>query len=206
MSTVFDDLAASRVYDRGMWPLERWALARLRRRLFPQARGRVLELGIGTGVNLPLYASAAQVIATDASAEMLRAARHRRTKAAICWSLVDAQALPFPDACFDYVTASLLFCSVSEPLIALREVRRVLRPTGRLLLLEHVRGPGLIMAAVTELINVPWYAWQRVCHLNRETARVVAAAGFVVQSTQRHAFGVFQCIEALSPAADGGIP
>lgn len=198
MSTVYDDLAASRVYDRGMWPLERLVLGRLRRRLFSQARGQVLELGVGTGVNLPLYAHGARVIATDASGEMLRAARYRPpVQALVRWSLADAQALPFPDACFDYVTASLLFCSVPDPLIACREVRRVLRPTGRLLSLEHVRGSGPIMSWVTELLHVPWYAWNRVCHLNRETARTMAAAGLIVQRVQRHALSLFQCVEAV---------
>jgi len=197
MNTVFDDLAASRVYDRGMWPLERFALVRLRRRLFPQAQDRVLELGTGTGANLPFYSHTTHVIATDASAEMLRAARRRPARATIHWSLADAQALPFPGACFDYVTAALLFCSVSDPLAACCEVRRVLRPTGRLLLLEHVRGPGPVMSWVTELLNVPWHAWNRVCHLNRETARTVAAAGFRIQRIQRHTLGVFQCIEAV---------
>ena len=206
MSAVYDDLAAHNVYDRGMWPLERLALARLRRRLFPQARGRVLELGVGTGVNLPLYPRGAQVIATDASAEMLRAARRRPTRATIRWSLTDAQALPFPDASFDCVTASLLFCSVSDPLAAGREMRRVLRPAGRLLLLEHVRGPAPLMAWLTDLLNIPWYAWNRVCHLNRETARTVTAAGFVIQRVQRHAFGVFECMEAVPAVlpAEGG--
>lgn len=197
MSTVYDDLAANCVYDRGMWPLERLVLDRLRRRLFPQAQGRILELGVGTGVNLPLYTHGTHVTATDTCVEMLRAARHRPAQATVRWSLADAQALPFPDACFDYVTASLLFCSVQDPLAACREVRRVLRPAGHLLSLEHVRGPGPIMSWATELLNVPWYAWNRVCHLNRETARTVDAAGFVIKRIRRHALGVFQCIEAV---------
>ncbi|MBU0492504.1 MAG: class I SAM-dependent methyltransferase [Chloroflexi bacterium] len=197
MSTVFDDLATNNAYDRGMWPLERFALARLRYRLFPQAQGRVLELGVGTGANLPLYQAGTQVIATDASSEMLRTARHRGTRATVRWSLADAQSLPFADAVFDYVTASLVFCSVPDPLLALVEVRRVLQPHGRLILLEHVRGPSPLLSWATELLNIPWYAWNRVCHLNRETARTVTAAGFCIQRAQRHTLGVFQCIEAV---------
>jgi len=114
-------------YDRGMWLLERLIFRRLRRRVFPGLRGDVLELGVGTGVNLPLFEAGARVIGCDASEGGLGWAARRKTQAPVTLVRADAQRLPFADGSFDVVTASLVFCSIADPARGLAEARRVLR-------------------------------------------------------------------------------
>jgi len=191
--SVFNGLSS--IYDLGMRPLEWLIFRRLRRRVFPSLRGDVLELGAGTGVNLPLYGAGARVTACDYSGEMLAWSAQRRAQAPVTLVQTDAQHLPFADSSFDVVTASLLFCSVTDPALGLAEARRVLRAGGRLVLLEHTRGSGL-GAWLTDTFHPLWCAWSRECHLNRETARTVAGAGFKIQRVERHALGVVQVIEA----------
>ncbi|MDY6877193.1 MAG: methyltransferase domain-containing protein [Chloroflexota bacterium] len=191
--SIFDDVSS--VYDRGMQPLEWLIFRRLRRRMFPLLRGAVLELGIGTGVNLPLYKPEAHVTGCDASGEMLAWASRRHPQAPVTLVQADAQRLPFGDGSFDVVTASLVFCSVADPTQGLAESRRVLRPGGRLVLLEHTRGSGL-GAWLTEVFHPLWHTWSRECHLNRDTTHVVTEAGFEVQRVERHALGIVRMIEA----------
>jgi ubiquinone/menaquinone biosynthesis C-methylase UbiE len=192
--SVFDSISS--LYDQGMLPLEMLILRRLRRRIFPALRGDVLELGVGTGVNLPLYNAHASVTGFDASAEMLSWAARRMNGAPPDLVQGDAQRLPFADERFDVVAASLLFCSVADPAQGLAEARRVLRPGGRLMLLEHARGRGL-GRWLTDLLHPVWRAWSRSCCLNRETARTVSQVGFDVQNVERRVLGIFQVIEAL---------
>lgn len=191
--SVFDGLAS--VYDVGMLPLEWLIFRRLRRRLFPCIGGRVLELGVGTGVNLPLYRSATRVVACDASPDMLACAKGRRTRARVALVQADAQRLPFADRSLDVVAASLTFCSIADPLRGLGEARRILTTHGQLLLLEHMRGSGL-GAWVTDVLHPLWNAWSRDCHLNRETVGNVEQAGFTVRRVEQHALGIVRLIEA----------
>jgi len=196
----FDALASG--YDLFMWPLE-WALfARLRQRalcaLRPSSSPRlVLEVGVGTGANLPFYPASSRVVAVDASAEMLAVARRRRTRAVVKWSQTDVHHLAFSDATFDGVVGSFLLCNVTDPSTVLQEVRRVLRPGGCLLLLEHVRGAHPWVGRLTDLLDLPWHAWSGSCHLNRETEATVASAGFNITRSERYALGVVQLIEAV---------
>ena len=192
--SVFDGLSS--VYDRGMRPLEWLIFGRLRRRIFPLLQGDVLELGVGTGVNLPLYGPETRVTGCDGSREMLGWASCRRTQTRVMLIPADAQHLPFADSCFDVVTGSLFFCSIADPAQGLAEARRVLRPEGRLVLLEHTRGDGL-GAWLTDRLHPLWRNWSRECHLNRETVHTVAEAGFRVQRAERHALGIVQVIEAV---------
>ena len=161
----------------------------------------VLEVGVGTGANLSFYPASSRVVAVDASAEMLAVARRRRTRAVIQLSQTDVHHLAFPDATFDGVVGSFLLCNVAHPLAVLQEVRRVLCPSGQLLLLEHVRGAHPWVARLTDLLDLPWHAWNRSCHLNRETETTVASAGFTITRSERYALGIVQLIEA-APVAD----
>ena len=124
---MFD--AASCGYDVVMRPVEAAYLGRIRRAFFGRARGRILELGVGTGNNLVAYPAGSQVVGVDESAAMLTGARGK-TSAPL--ARMDASRLGFADASFDAVAGSLVFCSIPDPLAALAEVRRVLRPGGRL--------------------------------------------------------------------------
>lgn len=194
-----EEMSAIR-YDRGMWFLERLSLARLRRSLLEGVEGDVLEIGAGTGANMPFYGHGARLSAVDRHPERLSAAATKATlpvRPRI--ACADAQQLPFADASFDMVVGSLVFCSIAEPLRALDEARRVLRPRGRLVLLEHVRGLTPVSRRLTDLLHPLWFGLQGECHLNRETAATVAAAGFAVEQTSVHAKGVLQIISATAP-------
>ncbi len=190
---VFDEISST--YDAGLLPLEWLIFRRLRQQTFPALKGNVLELGIGTGINLPLYGPEARVMGCDASGEMLAWAARRCASACVGLARADAQCLPFADGSFDAVAASLVFCSVADPARGLAEAGRVLRPGGRLLLLEHTRGSG-VGAWLTDSLHPLWHAWARDCHLNRETARTVAEVGFRVERVEEHALGIVRVIEA----------
>lgn len=157
----------------------------------------MLEVGVGTGANLPLYPAGSRVVAVDASAEMLAIARRRQTRAVVQLTQADVHHLAFSEATFDEVVGSFLLCNVADPPTVLQEVRRVLRPGGRLLLLEHVRGAHPWVARLTDLLDRPWHAWNRSCHLNRETEAAVTSAGFTITRSERYALGVVQLIEAI---------
>ena len=192
----FDRLASP--YDLFMAPLE-WLFLRPRRKQWlPRVRGDVLEIGVGTGANLPFYAAGCcRLIAVDASWEMLdHAAQRVQADRHLRLAQMDVQHLAFSDSCFDWVVGSLLFCSVTDPLLGLSEIGRVLRPGGRLLLIEHVRSAWPLVGVALDVANVFWNNFTQSCHLNRRTADVVRAAGFVVRRVETHLMGVVQVILA----------
>lgn len=194
------DSIDARNYDRGMFLLERFSLERLRRLVLSHAAGSVLEVGAGTGANLPLYASDVNVIAIELRPSHLSAAARKARSAGrtadISVAAANAQWLPFADESFDTAVGTLVFCSIHDPGAALAEIRRVLRPGGHLLLLEHVRGQTRLTRLMTDTLHPVWFALQGECHLNRETARTVADAGFRVERTTSHARGLLQVIHA----------
>ena len=175
---TFDRIASP--YDRGMAPLERLGLRRLRGKMVPHARGRVLEIGVGTGANLPFYRSGTCITAIDESPDMLMVAARRAAGLDNWVSLgqMDVESLAFPAGHFDTVVASLVFCSVIDQTRALSELRRVLDGPGVLLLLEHMRPHSRPLSWLADLLNVPWYAFNGRCHLNRDTQQSVVDAGF----------------------------
>ena len=193
---VFDGTAF--IYDIALAPLELAGLSRLRRRLVSEARGAVLEIGTGTGLNFPHYIQGVRVFALDESAEMLTAARKRPCRVCASVTRGDAETLPFASRAFDTAIATLVLCSISDPMRALSEIRRVLQPGGKLLLLEHTRGHHPLAAALTDLLNPAWFALNGSCHLNRQTARTVAEAGFHLSCVERHAGGIVQVIRATA--------
>lgn len=133
----------ARLYDLMMGPVEAWAARPWRRRLWEGVRGKVLEVGIGTGANLPFHPEA-EVIGVDLSAGMLSRTRAKAQRLGRPVALLhaDLHDLPFPDRFFDYIVGSFVFCSVADPIDGLRELRRVIRPEGEFRLLEHVRPRG----------------------------------------------------------------
>jgi ubiquinone/menaquinone biosynthesis C-methylase UbiE len=186
-------------YDRGMRPLEWLILRRIRRRIFPGLRGVVLEVGVGTGVNLPLYRAGARVVAVDSSTRMLARAAQRPWRAAVALVCADVQHLPFRRDAFDTVSGALVFCSVAVPERGLSEARRVLRETGRLVLLEHTRGrgPG---AWLTDLLQPLWGIWSSECRLNRETVETIVGTGFRVLAVDHYLLGIVRSV--VASAAD----
>lgn len=167
------------LYDAGMVLLEKTGLGRWRKWLAAGAApGRVLDLGCGTGRNLPLYGPGVRAVGLDPCHETLRKARRRSP----CVPLVRgrAEALPFRDGAFDTVVSGLVFCSVGDVPRGLAEVKRVLKPGGALRMLEHVRATSPLAARLQDLTQPAWTWLTGGCHPNRETESAVAAAGFAV--------------------------
>ena len=172
------------LYDRLMSGSEREGLGDMRGELLGQARGRVLELGAGTGLNLFHYTGdVTELVLTEPDPYM--AARLRRRLAAEppapgSAEVVEAPAeeLPFEDGSFDCVAATLVLCTVEDPRRAAAEIDRVLRPDGRLLLIEHVRSRDDRLARWQDRLERPWGWVAAGCHPNRDTAATLNAAGF----------------------------
>ena len=146
-------------------------------------RGRVLELGAGTGLNLGRYPRDAEVVAVEPEPTMAGKAadRGRAAGAAIHVLRGVAEALPFPDGSFDGVVACYVLCSVADQDRAIQEIRRVLRPRGQVRIYEHVRSPHPGWARVQDLVTPVWHRVGCNCHPNRDTAAALEAAGFEVQ-------------------------
>jgi ubiquinone/menaquinone biosynthesis C-methylase UbiE len=170
---------AARFYDYAVWPMEFLAMDRFRRRLLPLVRGpRVLEVGVGTGRNLAAYDVDLKIDAIDLSSEMLRRARRRRYAADVTLLEMDVQGLAFPSNMFDTVVSTCVFCSVPDPVLGLAEVRRVLRPDGQALLLEHVRPGGRWLGPMFDTLDPLVSRFGP--HINRRTVDNIRAAGLSV--------------------------
>jgi len=194
---TFDHIAAP--YDRGMASLEKLWLQQMRTRLLPEAKGRVLEIGVGTGANFPFYSPSVSLAAIDESTDMLAVASSRAVALSRCVYLgkANVEHLAFADGCFDTVVATLVLCSVVDQHRALDELRRVSRrPGGRLLLLEHMRPQVRPLAWLADVANVPWVAFNKRCHLNRETQQAVVQAGFRVERVESKMGGLLRLIVA----------
>lgn len=169
------------VYDRLMASAERSYMKAIREEIVGGARGRVLEVGVGTGASFSYYNDHAdEVIATEPDPYMLERARRRTEDVGRSIELRQAsvEALPFEDGSFDTVVSTLVMCSVSDPLRALSEVRRVLKPEGELRIYEHVRYDHAFGAFWQDLITPVWRWFAAGCHPNRDIASLVREAGF----------------------------
>jgi ubiquinone/menaquinone biosynthesis C-methylase UbiE len=173
----------------------------MRTHLVPHARGKVLEIGIGTGANLPFYPPSVCLTAVDESADMLSIAARRASALNRCVHLsqMDVEQLSLPSNYFDTIITSLVLCSVVDQHRALGELRRVLcKPGGQLLLLEHMRPQVRPLAWLADLANFPWYAFNGRCHLNRETQQALVEVGFRVEQVDTKAGGLLRRIIALT--------
>jgi ubiquinone/menaquinone biosynthesis C-methylase UbiE len=174
------------VYDRMSRKSEEAGLGAVRQGLLADANGRVLEIGAGTGVNFPHYGESVEsLVVTDPEPPMLRRLRESAREQAPRAEVVEAPAedLPFEDASFDTVVSTLVLCGVDQER-SLREIRRVLRPGGRLLFIEHVRSDDPAVARLQDRIN--WFNRFLVgCECNRQTLSAIEAAGFTVARVER---------------------
>jgi ubiquinone/menaquinone biosynthesis C-methylase UbiE len=161
--------------------VEKGELGAKRHELVAGLEGEVLEIGAGTGFNLPHYEKASRVVAIEPDPSMARRLPRRAAEATVPVEVVSgsAESLPFPDESFDTAVVTFVFCSVNDPSAALADVRRVLKPGGRLVLLEHVRGDDRL-ARWQERLTPLHRRLAGNCHLNRDTRGAVAAAGFDV--------------------------
>jgi len=172
-----------------------------RRELWSLVRGdRILELGVGTGKNLRFHPCGKGITAIDISEKMLLRARRRAAKlgARVRLEIADAQVLPFGDASFDEVVATFLFCSVPDPVQGLCEARRVLRPGGRLLLLEHVISELPVLRPLMRWLDpIPVHIWG--AHIDRDTVENVRAAGFEDVESRDRSLDIVKVILARAP-------
>ncbi|MFQ5523913.1 MAG: class I SAM-dependent methyltransferase [Acidimicrobiia bacterium] len=204
--------AVTRRYDRMAWlydfydaPMEYAGIRRRRKRLVARARGRVLEVGVGTGKNLPHYPAGVELTAIDVSEAMVGQARRRAERLGIypTFELADVTTLPFPDDTFDTTLATAVFCSVADPVAGLRELSRVTKPDGQILLLEHVRPRNPILGWLADLVTV---FTRRIFGFtaNRRTEENVVAAGLEVADVRRE--GIWREIIARPGVRDRNEP
>jgi ubiquinone/menaquinone biosynthesis C-methylase UbiE len=170
-----------------------------RQRLVGELRGDVLEIGVGAGANLRYYGNAQRIWAIEPDPE--RAARAQSIAAQqripITVTVAPAESLPYDDAFFDVVVSSLVFCSVTDQRQVLQEIRRVLRPTGTLQMVEHVRPETPWLATLFQAITPRWRQIAHNCHLDRPTQQVLRDEGWQVQLLRRRA--MFVRLQAKPP-------
>lgn len=181
------------LYDRVILPrllaavMAQKHLVPIRQRLAAEAEGRVLELGIGSGLNLPFYGAAVRaVVGVDPSPVLLRLAADRALRAGRAVELVEgpAERLPFETGSFDTVVTTWTLCTIGDPVAALREARRVLAPGGRLLFAEHGLSPDAGVARWQNRINPVWKRIAGGCNANRPIPRLLEQAGLAPRALQ----------------------
>jgi ubiquinone/menaquinone biosynthesis C-methylase UbiE len=174
------------VYDPFVWLGELAGMRRRRRTLLSSARGRVVEIGAGTGLNIAHYPDgiAELVLAEPEQAMRRRLARRLRRHARVARIAriigAPAEHLPLADGSVDTVVSTLVLCTVGEPEGALREIARVLRPDGQLLFIEHVRASSRFLAACQDTLLRPWRGFAGGCVCNRPTIELMHACGFTI--------------------------
>jgi ubiquinone/menaquinone biosynthesis C-methylase UbiE len=174
----------ARIYDRALASTEKAGLADMRRSLLAQARGRVLEIGAGTGLNLPHYTSEVEeLILAEPDPHMAVQLREKLRSEPVAAGRVKvieatAEELPYDDDSFDAVVSTLVLCTVEDQQRSLAEVRRVLVEGGALLFIEHVRSHNRRLARFQDLVERPWGWVAGGCHPNRATDQALAGSGF----------------------------
>lgn len=178
--------------------VESWRFAAWRARLRERIRGPlVLEVGVGTGKNVRFYPSGARITGIDLSPGMLDRAQKRVGAMGLDVELteMDVQELQFPDQSFDTVFATFVFCSVPNPILGLKELRRVCKPEGRLILLEHVRPGNRILGLVFDALN-PMVVRMMGANINRKTMDNIRQAGWNIDLEEQLSSDIVWWIEA----------
>lgn len=202
-----DHVIHAAMYDPVMALADRAGLADERRRLVAEARGRVLEFGAGTGRNVPLYRDVERLTLIEPDGAMRRHLLDRVASAAVPVEVHETaiERSGLPDASYDTIVCSLVLCTVDEPQVALDEVRRMLRPGGQLLFLEHVRATG-VRARVQRRMTPAWRRVAAGCHLDRDSLSAMRQAGFVITDCHRSGLLVRgrAKVRQASPRTTGG--
>lgn len=169
----------AKVYDIFEQPMEVMSLKKWRLEVTKDLKGKVLEVGVGTGKNIPYYPANIDVTAIDFSGKMLEKAREKASKLNKDVKLIqmDAQNMDFPDNTFDMVFTTCVFCSVPDPVKGLQEIRRVCKPNGKIIMIEHVRSEKKVIGLIMDILN-PMTVNLYGANINRRTVENVQEAGF----------------------------
>ena len=165
------------IYDVVMMPLEAWVLKKMRSEIMPSAYGDVLEVGIGTGVNLRYY-NTAKIRSLTGLDRQCSPTLERRAGKNLAFYTGDVEKMPFEEGQFDTVVATLLFCTANIEK-GLREIQRVLKPGGLFIFIEHVRPTGVRAGKLIDLVNSTWKRIADGCNLNRRTDEILQQGSFI---------------------------
>ncbi|KPU62766.1 methyltransferase type 11 [Thermococcus sp. EP1] len=191
----------SKIYDLFESPMEMRAFSKYRKKALSLAKGKVLEIGIGTGKNLPYYPEGVEVIGIDFSRGMLEKAEKRKKELGlenVKLLYMDAQNMEFDDNTFDTVVSTFVFCTVPDPIKGLKEAYRVLKPGGTAIFLEH-------MKSNSRLLNIPLYLMEPFIKtllgtsMLRETQKNIEKAGFKIEKVENLFFDIVRLIIATKP-------
>lgn len=193
--------ATSVVYNIMEWPIEQLWYKTWREKLWKKISGpQVLEIGVGTGKNIPWYPDDIEVTGIDLSSGMLKRAKKLLAEERndhITLREMDAQQMDFPENTFDEVVATFVFCSVPDPVLGLKEALRVTKPGGKLHLLEHMLSKNENFASIMKKLDPPIHYLSGV-HIARKTVESVEKAGWKIDQVQDLiSTGVFRMIEAI---------
>lgn len=165
----------------------------IRREVVPLATGSVLEIGVGTGLNGPFYetGSVGRLVGIEPDPHMLKRARARYAELGLAIELVQcgAESIPFDDASFDVVVLTFVLCTIPDPVAAVAEMVRVLRPGGTLLFAEHTASDHGVTRAVQGFVNPVWGSFAGGCHLNRDAVQLLTDGGLVIEEVHGHGRG-----------------
>jgi ubiquinone/menaquinone biosynthesis C-methylase UbiE len=176
------------VYDRMVKGSEEAGFTDMRRDLLAGASGRTIDIGAGTGVNLPLYPpQVTGLVLVEPDPHMAKRMRRKLAKAGSKAEMLEAPAerLPFEDSSFDTAVFTLVLCTIPDPAAALAEAARVLKPGGRVLFLEHVRSDEPGLARWQDRLEKPWRFCGDGCHCNRETVATIEASPLTLERVER---------------------
>lgn len=186
----------SRFYNLMELPVEFLTYRHWRKKIFQKVRGNhILEVGVGTGKNLQYYGPNNWTVAIDVSEGMLSKAKPLAKDRGISLVQMDAQQLALKNDVFDTVFATFVFCSVPDPVLGLKEIKRVIKPDGQLLLIEHVLPKNSILRWIFDVLD-PFTSSISGVHINRKTAEKIRKAGFELKKEESLLFSIFKFFKA----------
>jgi len=197
VQSAYDEIADQ--YEKKIWFDQHiLGVARLRKNLLSKASGKILEVACGTGQNFPLFASSSEVTGVDLSPKMLEQAHRSAMEHGLNVNLavMDAEHLEFPDGTFDTVVSTLSTCTFPNPVKALQEMKRVCRPNGLIMLLEHGHSNLPWLANFQDRNEYQHYQDHAGCRWNQDPLDLISSAGIKVLRNKRNILGMFHSIEA----------
>ena len=197
IQNAYDEVAAQ--YEKRTWFDQHvLGVARLQRKLLSKAHGNILDVACGTGSNIPMFPVGSDITAVDLSPKMLEVARETTIKHGLNaqFAVMDAEHLEFPDATFDTVVSTLSTCTFPNPIKALQEIKRVCRPNGLILLLEHGHSSMPWLANYQDRHEYQHYDDHAGCRWNQDPLELIGSAGIKIVKSKRNILGMFHSIEA----------